>query len=369
MPAVDPGCRAHADTSGSAAAETNAAIASRRLIVSSGMVASFVEAEKYRRWLCSGTRTKSDICRDLVFRVVRHSASPGRRVTSGSPVPNAYTVVSMSRLSAVLSDPERTPLLVGRETATELGIDALEHLEGTPSDEDLRALVIYAARHDEASPARDALVGVLLNASDTLPAPVAQRARAEIMRADWGSGRETAGLQRDPDVRAVPRRQALAERLLAERARRLRPQMHAVVTDILARSANAGAVPSWFLERNWVDLRETLVQRIRSDPVHREAITGWFRAQHPAIRTWLQPIEDALIDVATQSILDTPQRAPLAPYCGENRVADRVRTAVTFRGEPARARLSAYLARLTPGTEWYETIRSIMDRPSETRRA
>jgi hypothetical protein len=273
------------------------------------------------------------------------------------------------RLTAVLSDPERAPLLVGRESASELGIAALEHLEGSPSDNDVRALVIYAARHDETSPARDALVGVLLNASETLPAAIAQRARAEIMRTDWGTGRETAGLQRDPDVRAVPRRQALAERLLAERARRLRPRMHAVVADILARGADAGGVPPWFLERNWVDLRDTLVQRIRSEPVHRMAITGWFRAQHPAVRTWLQPIEDTLIDVATQSILDTPQRAPLEPYCGHHRVADRVRTAVTFRGEPARARLSAYLARLTPGTEWYETIRGITGRPSDPRNA
>jgi hypothetical protein len=274
----------------------------------------------------------------------------------------------MPRLAAVLSDPERTPLTVGQETATELGIGALEYLEGDPSDDGLRALVVYASRHDEVSPGRDALVGVLLNASDTLPAAVAERARAEVMRADWGSGRETAGLQRDPAVRAVPRRQALAERLLAERARRLRPRMLAVVAEILARGAGAGRVPSWFLERNWMDLRDTLVQRIRSEPVHREAITDWFRAQHPAVRTWLRPIEDALIDVATQSILDTPQRAPLAPYCGEDRVADRVRTAVTFRGEPARARLSAYLARLTPGTEWYETIRGIMDQPSAPRR-
>jgi hypothetical protein len=232
----------------------------------------------------------------------------------------------------------------------------------------LRALVIYASRHDETSPARDALVGVLLNASETLPASVAQRARAEIMRADWGSGRETAALQSDPDVRAVPRRQALAERLLAERARRLRPLMHTVVAEILERGADASAVPRWFLQRNWVDLRDTLVQRIRSEPGHRASITGWFRAQHPAVRTWLKPIEDTLIDVATQSILDTPQRAPLEPYCGENRVADRVRTAVMYRGEPARARLSAYLDRLTPGTAWYDTIRSIMDRPSETRR-
>src|SRR5687768_17565684 len=161
----------------------------------------------------------------------------------------------MQRLTSVLSDPRREPLLVGRETASEIGIAALEHLEGSPSDDDLRALVIYASRHDETSPARDALVGVLLNASDTLPAAVARRAREEIMRADWGSGRETAGLQRDPDVRAVPRRQALAERLLAERARRLRPRMHAVVAEILARGADAGGVPPWFLERNWVDLR------------------------------------------------------------------------------------------------------------------
>jgi hypothetical protein len=275
----------------------------------------------------------------------------------------------MPSLTTVLSDPERTPLTIGRETASELGIAALEHLEGSPSDDDLRALVLYASRHDETSPARDALVGVLLNASDTLPPAVAQRSRAEVMRGNWGSGRETAGLQRDPDVRAVPRRQALAERLLAERARRLRPQMHAVVTGILARGADAGAVPSWFLERNWADLRETLVQRIRSDPVHREAITDWFRAQHPAVRTWLQPIEDSLINVATQSILDTPQRAPLQPYCGEHHVAERVRTAVRFRGEPARERLSAYLARLTPGTDWYETIRGIMEAPSEPRTA
>ena len=324
-----------------------------------------------------------------LLRVVRHSANARGRVRSRSVAHSAgnpsltpavrarpplsvivnLSAVPMPPLAAVLSDPERTPLLVGRETATELGIAALEHLEGSPSDDDVRALVIFASRHDEASPARDALVGVLLNASGTLPAPVAQRARAEIMRADWGSGRETVGLQCDPDVRAVPRRQALAERLLAERARRLRPRMHAVVTDILARGADAGGVPPWFLERNWADLRDTLVQRIRSDPGHREAITRWFRAQHPAVRAWLQSIEDTLIDVATQSILDTPQRAPLEPYCGENRVAERVKTAVTFRGEPARARLSAYLERLTPGTEWYETIRSIMDRPSEQRRA
>ena len=275
----------------------------------------------------------------------------------------------MPRLPAVLSDPETTPLMVGQGTATDLGIAALEHLEGTPSDDDVRALVVYASRHDEASPGRDAIVSVLLNASETLPADLAERARAAVMRGEWGSGRETAGLQRDPAVRAVPRRQAFAERLLAERARRLRPRMHAVVAEILARGAVAGRVPSWFLERNWLDLRDTLVQRIRNEPVHREAITAWYREQHPTIRAWLRPIEDALIHVATQSILDTPQQAPLVPYCGEDRVADRVRTAVTFRGEPARARLSTYLARLTPGTEWYETIRSMMDRPSTTHRA
>ena len=274
----------------------------------------------------------------------------------------------MPSLTAVLSDPEGTPLTLGQGTATELGIAALEHLEGNPSDDDVRSLVLYAARHEESSPARDALVGVLLNASDTLPAALAQRAREEIMCADWGGGRETAGLVNDPDVRAVPRRQALAERLLAERARRLRPRMHAVVMGILAKGAGAGPVPSWFLERNWVDLREVLVQRIRSDPTRREVITDWYRAQHPAVRMWLRPIEDALIEVATQAILQTPQRAPLEPYCGDERVAEKVRTAVGFRGEPARVRLSAYLARLTPGTEWYETIRGIMEPPAVQRR-
>ena len=95
-------------------------------------------------------------------------------------------------------------------------------------------------------------------------------------------------------------------------------------------------------ELSAVDLRDALVQRVRNEPMHRDVIARWHAAQHPAVRAWLQPIEDALVDVATQSILDTPQRAPLAPYCGENRVAERVRTAVTFRGEPARARLSAF---------------------------
>ena len=276
--------------------------------------------------------------------------------------------VPMPRLTAVLADPERTPLTVGQETATELGLAALEHLEGAPSDDDLRCLVVYAARHDEAAPARDALVVVLLNASETLPASLAQRARAEIMRGDWGSGRETPGLLFDPHVDAVPRRQALAERLLAERARRLRPRMHGVVAAILARGADAGSVPSWFLERNWLDLRDALVQRIRSEPMHREAITAWYRRQHPAVRKWLRPIADTLVEVTSQEILQTPQRAPLAPYCGEDRVIERVRTAVTFRGDPARARLSTYLARLTPGTEWYETIQAIVHPAPNPRR-
>ena len=273
----------------------------------------------------------------------------------------------MPHLVSVLSDPDGTPLTIGQGTATELGIAALEHLEGNPPDEDLRSLVIYASRHDESSPARDALVGVLLNASGTLPTGLARKARAEIMAGEWGPGRETPGLVSDPDLGAVPRRQALAERLLAERARRLRPRMHVVVAKILERGADAGPVPTWFLERNWVDLREVLVQRVRSEPVHREAITSWFRAQHPVVRDWLRPIEESLIEVTTQAILQTPQRAPLAPYCGDERVAERVKTAVSFRGEPARARLSTYLARLTPGTDWYETIRGIMDPPASRR--
>lgn len=279
-----------------------------------------------------------------------------------------YSVVPTPHLASVLRDVDRTPLTIGRETATELGIAALEHLEGTPSEDDVRSLVAYAARHDESSPARDALVAVLLNASGTLPPALAKRARAEIMRAEWGGGRETPGLLSDPDVSAVPRRQALAERLLAERARRLRPRMHAVVAAILERGAGAGSVPSWFLERNWVDLRDVLVQRIRSEPVHREAIMGWFQAQHPAVRGWLRPIEEALIEVAIQEILHAPQRAPLAPYCGDDRVAERVRTAVSMRGDPARARLATYLARLTPGTEWYETIRVMVEPPLGSRR-
>ncbi len=262
-------------------------------------------------------------------------------------------------LAAVLADPERVPLTLGREAATELGLAVLEHLEGTPTEQHVSSLVAYAARHDEAAPARDALVGVLLNASGTLMPELAAHARSEIMHAAWGNGRESAGLNAVPEVSAVPRRQALAERLLAERARRLRPRMHRVVATILERGAEAGAVPTWFLERNWVDLRDALVQRVRSEPMHREAITRWSAAQPAAVRARLKSIDDTLVEVTTQAILHTPERAPLAPYVGEERVAEGVRSAVTFRGEPARARLHKYLARLTPGTAWYETIRAI----------
>ena len=269
------------------------------------------------------------------------------------------------RLAAVLAAAEQVPLTIGQEAAQELGLAALEHLEGAPAEADLRSLTTYAARHDETSPARDALVSVLLNASGTLPATLAERAEAEIRRTDWGHGREAAGLRLDPDFRTVPRRNALAERMLAERARRLRPHMHAFVTSILAKGADAPAVPSWFLERNWIDLRETLAQRVRSEPIHRDAIARWLRHRPPVIQAWLRPVEEALIEVATQAILQTPQRAPLAPWVGDERVAEGVRTAVLYRGEPARARLATYLSRLTPGTEWYAIIHSIMA-PSRT---
>jgi hypothetical protein len=274
------------------------------------------------------------------------------------------TVLS-TRFAAILADARRVPLTLGQEAATELGLAALEHLEGAPTEDDVRSLVAYAARHDESAPGRDALVGVLLNTSGTLPAGVAQCAREEIMGAEWGPGRETAALVADPDVNAVPRRQALTERLLAERARRLRPLMHRVVTEILAAGGEATPVPSYFLERNWIDLRDTLVQRVRNEPMHRDAVARWVAARHPAVRSWLQPIEEALIDVTTQAILHSPERAPLLPFCGDDRVAEGVRSAVTFRGEPARKRLSAYLARLTPGTAWYETIREITLPPAK----
>lgn len=275
------------------------------------------------------------------------------------------TLLPDSPLHAILADPNGVALTIGREAATELGIAALEHLEGDPEPRDVQALVMYAARHDESAPARDALVAILLNASGTLRAPIATHARSEIQGTDWGPGRESAGLNANPDVSAVPRRQALAERMLAERARRLRPRMHAVIAAILQHGADTPPVPTWFLERNWVDLRDALVQRVRNEPMHRDAIARWHAAQHPAVRAWLQPIEDMLIEVTTQAILQAPQRAPLAPYCGADVVAARVRTAVNYRGDYARIRLAGYLARLTPGTAWYEAMREIVEPPAE----
>ena len=273
------------------------------------------------------------------------------------------TITLATPLAAILADARAVPLTLGAAAATELGLAALEYLESAPNENDIHSLVAYAARHDETAPARDALVGVLLNASGTLNPIVAQRARDEIMRTDWGRGRESAGLTNDPDINAVPRRQALTERLLAERARRLRPQVFTVIAAILGAGGERTPVPTWFLERNWIDLRDALTQRVRSDPMQREATARWLSARHPAVRKWLAPIEEALIDVATQAILQTPERAPLAPFCGHERVAEGVRSAVTFRGEPARARLGKYLARLTPGTEWYEIIKEMMVPP------
>ncbi|MDB4881014.1 MAG: hypothetical protein JWL60_2460, partial [Gemmatimonadetes bacterium] len=243
-------------------------------------------------------------------------------------------------LAAILADPHGVPLTLGREAATELGLAALEHLEVTPSEADACSLVTYAARHDESATARDALLAVLLNGSGTLVPALARRAREEVMRADWGAGREAAGLASDPQLAAVPRRHALAERLLAERARRIRPRMHTVVAAILKEGGESAAIPSWFLERNWIDLRDALTQRVRNEPMHREAIARWLAARDPVVRGRMLPIEAALVDVATQAILHTPERAPLAPFCGDALVADGVRSAVTFRGEPARARLA-----------------------------
>jgi hypothetical protein len=275
------------------------------------------------------------------------------------------SIASSTPLAAILADESRVPLMLGREAAAELGLAALEYLEGAPTESDVRNLVAYAARHDESAPIRDALLAVLLNASGTLSANLVREAREAIMQANWGNGRESAGLTANPDVAAVPRRQALAERLMAERARRLRPRMHGIVAAILSQGAAAAPVPTWFLERNWLDLRDTLAQRARSEPFHREAIAGWIAARPAPIRAHFKPVEDALIDVATQAILHTPERAPLAPYCGEDRVAEGVRTAVTFRGEPARKRLMGYLMRLRPGTAWYETIRAMTVAPPE----
>lgn len=255
--------------------------------------------------------------------------------------------------------------MVGRESATELALEALEHLEGRPADADLERLAAYAARHDEGVPVRDALLAVLLDASGTLTEDVAARALDAIRRVNDGGAAQP--LQTDPDLSNVPRRQALAERLLAERARRLRPRMHAVVAAILAGRPEGDAVPSWFLERNWVDLRDALVQRVRNEPMHREAIARWFGRQPPVVADRMRAIEETLVDVVTQAILHTPERAPLAPYCGEQRIVDTIRTAVAFRGEPQRARLARYLARLAPGTPWYATVRALTTGPANRR--
>ena len=289
----------------------------------------------------------------------RGRRTSARTASNHLPVTNALSTIS---LSLVLSDPVGAPLTIGREAATELGLAALEHLEGAASAADARSLATYASRHEESAPARDALVGVLLNASGTLGGALASAARDAVIGADWGPGRESPALRSDPQVGAVPRRQALTERLLAERARRIRPRMHAFVTSILAQGAEAGAVPSWFLERNWLDLRDTLIQRGRNEPLRREAIAEWLAGQPSTVRARLHAVEEALIDIATHEILQVPQRAPLAPYCGTATVAERVRTAVGYRGDPARVRLAGYLERLPPGTPWYETIREIVER-------
>jgi hypothetical protein len=288
------------------------------------------------------------------------SARSGAPALTVSPVTALRTSRLTTVLSTILADPQGARLTGGLAAAMELGLDALEHLEGAPAEQDVRALVAYAARHAEPDPARDALLAVLLNASGTLVPPLAAVAREEVRRADWGKGRESAGLVADPAVAAVPRRRALAERLMAERARRLRPEMNALVAQIVVRGVDAGPVPRHFLERNWMELRDTLVQRVRNEPMHREQIAAWVAARPAELQAHFAPVADALVDAAVQAILHTPQRAPLRPYCGDDRVAAGVRTAVTFRGDPARARLTGYLARLTPGTAWHETIRGIV---------
>jgi hypothetical protein len=272
-----------------------------------------------------------------------------------------HTLRLTTGLAAILADPHAPRLVGGRAAAMELGLAALEHLEREPAERDVCSLVTFAARHDESSPARDALLAVLLDASGTLPRPVAALAREAVRRADWGEGRETAGLVADPDVAAVPRRQALAERLVAERARRLRPQMNAFVAQIVARGAAAGPVPQHFVERNWSDLRDSLAQRVRHEPMHRGQVADWLAARPPELHGYFAPVADALVHEVTQAILQTPQRAPLRPFCGEERVAEGVRTAVGFRGEPARVRLAGYLERLPPGTPWHATIRGIVE--------
>ncbi|HEY0971954.1 MAG TPA: hypothetical protein VGE02_13370 [Gemmatimonadales bacterium] len=271
------------------------------------------------------------------------------------------TIRLTTPLATILVDPRGAPLTLGPAAATELGIAILEQLEVGASDDELRNLVAYAARHDEAAPVRDAVLGVLLNGSETLPAPLVERAREAIQRADWGEGRETEGLVNDPRIDAVPRRQAFTERMMAERARRLRPEVHAHVALIFAHGADTAPVPRWFLRRNWMDLRDTLAQRVRHEPMHREVIGQWLVAQVAPVRAWMKPVEDALVYAATQAILHASHRAPLVPYCDAERVADGIRTAVAFRGEPARERLAGYLARLEPGSDWYETIRGIVE--------
>jgi hypothetical protein len=144
--------------------------------------------------------------------------------------------------------------------------------------------------------------------------------------------------------------------------------MHAVIANILETGDGAESIPTWFLARNWIDLRDALTQRARSEPVHRHMITRWLESRPESVRARFKPIEDALIDVTTQAILDNPESAPLEPYLGHDVVAERVRRATTFRGAPARTRLAKYLARLTPGTSWHETIRSIAQ-PAENLRA
>lgn len=271
------------------------------------------------------------------------------------------TIRLVTPLATILVDPDEAPLTLGPAAGTELGIAILEHLEAGASDGDLRNLVAYAARHEEWAPARDAVLGVLLNGSETLPARLVARAREAISQGAWGEGRETEGLVTDPALDAVPRRQAFTERMMADRARRLRPEMHAHVARILDLGAEAPPVPSHFLRRNWLDLRDALTQRVRNEPMFREVIARWFLAQDPSIRKWMRPVEDALVHAATQSILHSWHRAPLAPYLGDERVADGIRTAVAFRGEPARERLASYLERLEPGTAWYATIREIVE--------
>src|SRR3954466_3032268 len=154
------------------------------------------------------------------------------------------SITPSTPLAAILADPRGAPLIIGREAATELGLAVLEHLESQPPAHHVHALATYAARHDESSPARDALVTMLLNASGTLSAALADEARLAIQSQQWGTGREAPGLTNDPRIDAVPRRHALCERLLAERARRIRPRMHAVVADILMNGSNAVAIPS-----------------------------------------------------------------------------------------------------------------------------